>query len=100
MSITMTTGTGGVPETELDPLNRQPRSLANAKRCGAKTRAGKSCRCPAVSGRARCVRHGGRSPGGPKGEANGNWKNGAFTRAAVALRQDARALLKEIAEHA
>lgn len=38
------------------------------QRCGAKTRAGTPCRRAAVSGRARCPLHGGRSTG-PRTEA-------------------------------
>lgn len=31
--------------------------------CGAKTRSGQPCKCPAVRGKARCRLHGGRSTG-------------------------------------
>jgi hypothetical protein len=34
---------------------REPEHLRNAVRCGAKTRSGKPCRSPAVTGKRRCV---------------------------------------------
>jgi len=40
--------------------------------------------------------HGGTNPGAPKGETNGNWKGGEFTREAVALRREAAALLRQL----
>jgi hypothetical protein len=43
-----------------------------------------------------CRVHGGKSPGAPRGEANGNWKHGGDTREALELRKDARALLKAL----
>lgn len=54
-----------------------------AARCGARTRSGKPCLCPAIRGRARCRIHGGLSPGAPRGEGNGNFKDGYFTCEAV-----------------
>lgn len=45
----------------------QPEILANAPRCGARTRIGGSCRAPAVNGRSRCHMHGGTNIGAPKG---------------------------------
>jgi hypothetical protein len=64
--------------------------LANiraALRCGAKTRAGGACQCPAIRGRNRCRLHGGRSPGAPTSRANGNYKDGTFTAEAIEERQ-------------
>ncbi|WP_416385531.1 HGGxSTG domain-containing protein [Tsuneonella sp. CC-YZS046] len=66
-----------------------PKLLTNAKLCGARNRAGKSCRCPAVRGKARCRMHGGRNPGAPRGKRNGMWKHGGSTREALALRRAA-----------
>ena len=74
-------------------MEPQPAQLANALRCKARNRAGKSCGCPAVRGRAVCKFHGGLSPGAPKGERNGAWKHGGHSLEAVALRQEARRLL-------
>ena len=36
------------------------------------------------------------STGAPKGKANGNWKHGAHTNEAIALRRAAGALLREV----
>jgi hypothetical protein len=38
-------------------------NLALAPRCGARTRAGRPCRAPAIHGKLRCRMHGGRSTG-------------------------------------
>jgi hypothetical protein len=65
----------------------QLENIRSAPRCGAKTRAGGACQCPAVRGRRRCRIHGGLSPGAPRGEGNGNFKNGYWTREAVQERQ-------------
>ncbi len=48
----------------------QPNNLANAPRCGAKTRSGGACRSPAVRGKQRCRMHGGTNNGAPKGNNN------------------------------
>lgn len=48
----------------------QPAVLANAPRCGARTRSGSSCNSPAVRGRQRCRMHGGTNKGAPKGNRN------------------------------
>ena len=72
----------------------QLRNLREAPRCGAKTRAGGTCQCPAIRGRKRCRLHGGHSPGAPKGTANGNYNGGDFTAAAVEERQWLRSLVR------
>lgn len=53
----------------------QPANLANAPRCGAKTRASGACRSPAVRGRQRCRMHGGTNRGAPKGNRHA-WVHG------------------------
>lgn len=53
----------------------QPEVLANAPRCGAKTRMGSPCLAPAVRGRRRCRMHGGLSQGAPKDNKRA-WKHG------------------------
>jgi hypothetical protein len=58
------------------------------KRCGAKTRNGTPCQKPALSGMARCQLHGGRA-GAPKGERNGNYRNGQYTKEAIAAHRAA-----------
>ena len=51
-----------------------------APRCGAKTRRGKPCAAPAVSGKKRCRMHGGApGSGAPKGNRNA-LKDGYYTR--------------------
>lgn len=44
-----------------------------------------------------CKSHGGLSTGAPRGDRNGAWKGGAFTKEAIALRRAASRLLKELA---
>jgi hypothetical protein len=71
--------------------------LANiraAARCGAKTRVGGTCQCPAIRGRNRCRLHGGRSTGAPKGQRNGNYKGGEFTAEAIQERQWMRSIVR------
>lgn len=48
----------------------QPEILANAARCGAKTRSGFPCKSPSVRDRQRCRMHGGTNQGAPKGNRN------------------------------
>ena len=69
-------------------------NLREAPRCGAKTRAGGTCQCPAVRGRARCRLHGGLSSGAPRGEQNGNFRDGFWTCEAVQERQWAIEMVK------
>ncbi|RSU54081.1 hypothetical protein BRX43_03185 [Sphingomonas sp. S-NIH.Pt15_0812] len=73
--------------------NNEPKQFAAAPRCQARTRSGKSCRSAAVHGKRVCRMHGGMSPGAPKGEAHGRWRNGAWTLEARQLRADAKRLL-------
>ena len=74
-------------ETRLHNLRRAPR-------CGAKTRAGRSCRSPAIRGRGRCRLHGGLSPGAPRGAKNGNFKDGDWTAEAIEERKWLRSLVR------
>jgi hypothetical protein len=79
----------------------QDKRLANlrgAPRCMATTRARTECQCPAIKGRMRCRLHGGRSPGAPKGRANGNYISGDFTAEAVEERRWAKSLLANFAK--
>ncbi len=48
----------------------QPTNLAEALRCGARTRQGSPCQSPAVGGRKRCRMHGGTNVGAPRGNRN------------------------------
>jgi uncharacterized protein YjcR len=66
-----------------------------SRRCGAKTRSGKTCMSPAVSGKSRCRMHGGAAgSGAPRGNKNA-LKHGRFTREAFAERRLVRSLLQE-----
>jgi hypothetical protein len=63
-----------------------------APRCGARTRRGTLCQCPAMRNRRRCRLHGGKSTGprtaeGLERSRRAHWKHGAYSR-------DVRALLK------
>ena len=65
-----------------------------APRCGARTRRGSACACPAMRN-GRCRLHGGLSTGpkttaGLKRSRRARWKHGAFSREARQLRADAR----------
>ena len=69
--------------------------LADAKRCGAKTRSGKPCEAPAVKGKLRCRMHGGNSPGAPKGNQNA-LKHGLYKAENVALRSELISNMKKL----
>jgi hypothetical protein len=78
-------------------LARRLSNLAKARRCGARTRAGSACKQAAVRGRARCRMHGGaKGSGGPRGDRNGNFKEGLWTRESVDQRKAMRARVKEV----
>ena len=78
-------------------IERRLANLAKAPRCGARTRAGHPCRQAAVTGRARCRMHGGaRGSGGPRGNRNGNFKHGLWTRESVNFRKAMRGKVREI----
>jgi|SRR6516162_1882516 len=61
---------------------------SKAPRCGAKTRGGSVCRQPAMKN-GRCRLHGGKSPGAPRGERNGNYRHGLRTIEAITERRHA-----------
>jgi hypothetical protein len=78
-------------------IGRRLANMARAARCGAKTRAGHPCRQAAVRGRARCRMHGGsKGSGGPRGNRNGNFKHGLWTRESLETRKTSRAKIREI----
>ena len=66
------------------------------KRCGAKTRAGKACQKPALSGKTRCQLHGGRG-GAPSGKRNGNYRTGYYTQEALQERKEAVERIRALA---
>ena len=64
-------------------------------RCGAKTRSGKPCQSPTVSGKNRCRMHGGApGSGAPRGNKNA-MKHGRYTREALELRRNLQELLRQ-----
>src|SRR5947209_20477622 len=84
--------------------NNQPRDpywmrgldgAQSAPRCGAKTRRGTVCQGPAMPN-GRCKTHGGRSPGAPRGQRNGNWRNGFYSQEAQGHRGRLRELIKKM----
>ena len=84
----------------INPMNK-PASLDLARqspRCGAKTRQGTPCKCPAMQSRKRCRLHGGASPGAPSGAANGNYRHGRYTAEAKGLRAQICDLVRQAAE--
>jgi hypothetical protein len=88
---------GGHKIFEVNPMNRDaPRRVTqmnDTPRCGARTRAGRSCRCPAMPN-GKCGTHGGLSPGAPRGAANGRFTDGYWTGEAIEERRFIRLLLK------
>jgi len=68
--------------------------MDDAPRCGAKDRAGMRCQSAPMKDRKRCRVHGGLSPGAPRGQKNGNYKDGHWTKEAVEERRFIRSLLK------
>jgi hypothetical protein len=78
----------------ISPMNPTAR-LNAAPRCGARTRAGGSCRCPAVHGRPRCRLHGcARGSGGQLGQRNGAYRHGRATKQA----KEVIAMFRELAK--
>ena len=66
-----------------------------APRCGAKTRQRTPCRQPALRGKRRCRKHGGRSSGAPRGNQYA-LKHGRYTAQAIAARREARQTLRAL----
>jgi hypothetical protein len=78
-------------------FERRLANLAKAPRCGAKTRDGRPCKQAAARGKARCRMHGGaKGSGGPRGDCNGNFKHGLWTRESLEMRKTTRAKVREI----
>jgi hypothetical protein len=74
-------------------LSQHLAQMNETPRCGAKTRTGSPCRCPAMPN-GKCRIHGGLSPGAPRGAANGNYRDGYWTREAIEERKLIRSLVK------
>ena len=74
--------------------NTRVSGMLLSRRCGARTRGGSPCRCPAVSGKRRCRMHGGSAgSGAPRGNHNA-LKSGDDTKQAIEARQALRDLLR------
>lgn len=79
--------------------NRQG-DFRKAPRCGARTRRGTACQCPAIQGRRRCRLHGGLSTGPRTQEGiehirRANTKHGAYAAEARAERMQNKQLLRQ-----
>jgi hypothetical protein len=81
-----------------DRVMQQLTNIRAALRCGAKTRAGGTCQCPAVRTRHRCRIHGGASTGAPKGVKNGNYVDGTFTAEAIEERRWVKSMINFLSE--
>jgi uncharacterized protein YjcR len=69
--------------------------MLQSPRCGAKTRNGRNCRAPAVTGKRRCRMHGGaRGSGAHRGNANAV-THGAFTKKAIEGRKSLRQQIQQ-----
>jgi len=79
---------GSNPDARSNPF-------AGLRRCGAKTRAGRSCGRIGNARNGRCHLHGGRA-GGPRGERNGRWRGGFHTKEAQVERRRLRALIRQM----
>ena len=80
----------------------RPGDLSSAPRCGAKTRRGTSCQCPAMAN-GRCRIHGGLSTGPKTAEGIARirravTKHGRYSAAARLERQRYRVLLRETSD--
>jgi hypothetical protein len=76
----------------------RPGDFTIVLRCGAKTRRGTACRCPAMRN-GRCRLHGGRSTGPTTWEGierikGANTKHGRYKKAHIAARRRVRKLLR------
>jgi hypothetical protein len=97
-----TEGGGVVDEKENQAygrLTREPLPLRLAPRCLARTRSGTPCQKPAAKGKKRCRLHGGaEGSGAPRGERNGSYRHGLYTREAIVERRALRALIRGFRE--
>jgi hypothetical protein len=86
----------GSAEMTISPMNPRTARLNAAPRCGARTRAGGSCRAPRVRGRPRCRLHGcAPGSGGQLGQKNGMYRSGKYSKEARELGALVRALAKD-----
>lgn len=77
---------------------RNTAAMKQSPRCGARTRSGKPCWSPAVSGKTRCRMHGGaKGSGAPKDNQNA-LRHGLYTREAMAERKALADLMRQARE--
>lgn len=95
-----TQGAGDFHKAMDNPMQQrtaEPLRLRQAKRCLSKTRSGKPCHSPAANGTRRCRMHGrALGSGAPRGERNGNYRDGFYTASAMADRQTIRELSRSL----
>lgn len=101
-------GVGMQNKTANEPHAKRRGRLSNANpqgapRCGARTRKGTPCGCPAVIGKKRCRMHGGLSTGprtaaGLARSKQARWKHGGFSAEARQEAAHFRELLRESKE--
>jgi glucans biosynthesis protein len=85
----------------MERMSHEPLALRLAPRCSARTRSGTLCQKPAAKGKKRCRLHGGaEGSGAPRGDRNGSYRHGLYTREAIAERQALRALIRGYREDA
>jgi len=75
-------------------MNPETRPFSTLRRCGAKTRRGTACQCPAMKN-GRCRLHGGKSTGprtpeGLERSRRARWKHGRYSREAKEAAREAR----------
>jgi hypothetical protein len=75
------------------PRNTVP--MRSSLRCGAKTRSGKPCQSPAVTGKKRCRMHGGAEGSGPPRGNKNALKGGLYTGEAIEERRQLQAFLRQ-----
>jgi glucans biosynthesis protein len=63
--------------------------------CDARLKTGGRCQRPRAAGKRRCLQHGGaRGVGAPKGNRH-NWRDGFYTREAIAGRRRINGFIRE-----
>jgi hypothetical protein len=78
----------------------RPGDFRTAPRCGAKTRRGTSCQCPAMRN-GRCRLHGGlstgpRTPDGLERSRHARWTHGVYSKKAKAILRESRRRWREL----
>ena len=90
----------GEPSVGLLRNGNRRGDFRTAARCGAKTRRGTTCQCPAMAN-GRCRMHGGTSTGprtseGLERSRRANWKHGGYSATALEQGREFRKLLRQM----